>query len=143
MVLRIALIHSRTLALPPVAWHDLVNGRMREHARLSSRRPNAPHITPWMSHEHHPSNSEQIESTRAELKSRLLPFSDLVESLPADYADRAALIEIVSALGTLLNPDHLEDRHSRLRMAELALSNATEKVSRMYRDNREASGEVT
>jgi hypothetical protein len=102
-----------------------------------------PHITPWMSHEHHPSNSEQIESTRAELKSRLLPFSDLIESLPADYADRPALIEIVSALGTLLNPDHLEDRHSRLRMAELALANATEKVSRMYRDNREASGEVT
>lgn len=68
--------------------------------------------------------AEAIEQSRTKLKELLLPFSDALSEMPASNPDKKLLQEVTHALGTLLNPDKLQGRESRMLIARQALAEA-------------------
>jgi len=78
--------------------------------------------------------AQAIERSRKELKELLLPFSDALDEMPASNPDKKLLREITTALGTLLNPDGLQSRSSRMLVARQALAEAHAAAKRTFEE---------
>jgi hypothetical protein len=78
------------------------------------------------------------ENLRAEAAALLAPLGDVLHELPLEYPERPILQDTLIALRNLLNPDAVQGRASRLRMASQALSDAAAAAEGRYEEIRAA-----
>ena len=79
-----------------------------------------------------------VENLRAEAAALLAPLADVLHELPLEYPERPIIQDTLIALRNLLNPDGVQGRGSRLRMASQALSDAASAAQHQYEELRAA-----
>src|SRR5437764_231204 len=79
-----------------------------------------------------------VENLRADAAALLAPLADVLHELPLEYPERPIIQDTLIALRNLLNPDGVQGRASRLRMASQALSDAASAAQHQYEDLRAA-----